>query len=558
MTVRHAPRGPTTGAAGRPRPTGRRRRGPLGTTLLVMLAVVVIGGIVADVLTDVWWYDSVGFRDVFVKELTTKVGHLRRRRRLLTGGGRGLEPGHRLPHPPALHPGHPGPAGARAVPPGHRAAAPDRRVGGARSCSGCSPGPGRWAPGAPSCSGSTAQPFGIKDPQFGLDVGFFVFTLPWLRLRRQLPDRRARPGVRRRGLHPLRLRRPPAARPRADHARRLRAPRHPRRPHRAHPRRVVLARPLLAVDPEGLAAHRHHLHRRPRRAARRRRILAVAARDVRRLLPRRDLEPQLAAADHRRRAARRHRRRRRRHLPGADPVAQGQPVGRSRSRRSTSSATSTPPGRRSASTGSSASRTRRRAETEDKAVLRRRRQRHPGRAHHRPQRRRAHVPPARRPSATTTRSPTPSTSTATPIDKQTRDAVVAVREINLERPARRPAQLAQRPHRLHARLRLLRGLRQPAHHRGRPGLLRGRRPAARIGEYEPRDLLRRAVAGLLRRRRRAGCPAARVRLPRRRRGRRRRAATPTPATAVCRSARRCAGSPTRSSTARPTSCSRMP
>ena len=25
------------------------------------------------------------------------------------------------------------------------------------------------------------EPFGIKDPQFGLDVGFFVFTLPWLR-----------------------------------------------------------------------------------------------------------------------------------------------------------------------------------------------------------------------------------------------------------------------------------------------------------------------------------------------------------------------------------------
>ena len=25
------------------------------------------------------------------------------------------------------------------------------------------------------------EPFGVKDPQFGLDIGFFVFTLPWLR-----------------------------------------------------------------------------------------------------------------------------------------------------------------------------------------------------------------------------------------------------------------------------------------------------------------------------------------------------------------------------------------
>ena len=56
-------------------------------------------------------------------------------RTLRRGGPRhrrrgGLQPGHRLPHPPAVHPGHPRAAGARAVPPGHRAAAADRRVGG--------------------------------------------------------------------------------------------------------------------------------------------------------------------------------------------------------------------------------------------------------------------------------------------------------------------------------------------------------------------------------------------------------------------------------------------
>ena len=62
------------GTSGPARPVGRRRRGPLGTTIVVLLGLVVLGGIAADILTDVWWYDSVGFRSVFVKELTTKLG----------------------------------------------------------------------------------------------------------------------------------------------------------------------------------------------------------------------------------------------------------------------------------------------------------------------------------------------------------------------------------------------------------------------------------------------------------------------------------------------------
>ena len=51
------PEGSDEGSGGPPRATGRRRRGPLGTTLLILLAVIVIGGILADVLTEVWWYD---------------------------------------------------------------------------------------------------------------------------------------------------------------------------------------------------------------------------------------------------------------------------------------------------------------------------------------------------------------------------------------------------------------------------------------------------------------------------------------------------------------------
>ena len=61
------------GPGGPPRTETRRRRGPLGTTLVVLVGLFVLGGIAADVLTDIWWYDSVGFRGVFVKELTVKL-----------------------------------------------------------------------------------------------------------------------------------------------------------------------------------------------------------------------------------------------------------------------------------------------------------------------------------------------------------------------------------------------------------------------------------------------------------------------------------------------------
>ena len=62
-----------------------------------------------------------------------------------------------------------------------RAARPDRRR---------RPRPGS---GAPGCCGATARPFGEKDPQFGKDISFFAFDLPWYRfvLGFALRDRRA-------------------------------------------------------------------------------------------------------------------------------------------------------------------------------------------------------------------------------------------------------------------------------------------------------------------------------------------------------------------------------
>ncbi len=62
------------------------------------------------------------------------------------------------------------------------------------------------------------------------------------------------------------------------------------------------------------------------------------------------------------------------------------------------------------------------------------------------------------------------------INGKVRDTVVAVRELDLN-GAGQPAQLAQRPHRLHPRLRGRRGVWQPAHDRRRAGVLRGEHPA---------------------------------------------------------------------------------
>ena len=221
-----------------------------------------------------------------------------------------------------------GPCTSRSPPPSRSSsstARPSSRCAGSPcgrcpSCSGLLAGSGSMGAWRTFLLWVNREPFGIKDPQFGLDVGFFVFTLPWLRFvvsfvtvvlvlafvaaafthyvygGLQLPGRG--PTTRAAFVH-LGILGALIALTRAAS--------------------YWLDRYSLSTQ-KGEPAHRHHLHRRQRGAAhegdpRGRR------RHVRRLLPRRDLEPQLAAAGHRRRPARRHRRGRRGHLPGADPAA---------------------------------------------------------------------------------------------------------------------------------------------------------------------------------------------------------------------------------------------
>ncbi len=173
------PEGPDEGGGGPPRATARRRRGPLGTTLLVLLGVVVIGGIVADVLTDVWWYDSVGFRGVFVKELTAKLA-IFAGAAIITGGvvASSLVIAYRtrplyIPVTPAQ----------QVLEQYRQAIEPLRRIGvvAVPVVLGLLAGSGSMGAWRTFLLWANREPFGIKDPQFGLDVGFFVFTLPWLR-----------------------------------------------------------------------------------------------------------------------------------------------------------------------------------------------------------------------------------------------------------------------------------------------------------------------------------------------------------------------------------------
>lgn len=180
--------GPDGPGEGSPRPAGgagggaggvlRRRRGPLLPTALVLIGLAVVGGIAADILTDVWWYDSVGFRGVFVKELLAKTG-IFAVAGLLTGGAVAVSLVVAYRTRPIYIPVTP----AQQVLEQYRQAIePLRRVAviGIPVVLGLLAGSGSMGAWKTFLLWANGVPFGTKDPQFGLDVGFFVFTLPWL------------------------------------------------------------------------------------------------------------------------------------------------------------------------------------------------------------------------------------------------------------------------------------------------------------------------------------------------------------------------------------------
>ncbi|HZJ06732.1 MAG TPA: UPF0182 family protein, partial [Nocardioidaceae bacterium] len=156
-----------------------RRSGPLLPTLAILAIIVVLVSVTAQWWTEVLWFDSVGFTSVFWTELITKVG-------LFVVGGlitavvvaSSLLVGYRT------RPVYP-PISAEQQNLDHyrEMLEPLRRLAtiAAPAVLGIFAGSAAASQWQTFLLWVNRVPFGSKDAQFGLDIGFFVFTLPWLR-----------------------------------------------------------------------------------------------------------------------------------------------------------------------------------------------------------------------------------------------------------------------------------------------------------------------------------------------------------------------------------------
>jgi len=154
------------------------RRSPLGMTLTILVALGVVLSAIAQVWTEVMWFDSVNRRSVF----TTQVGA-----QVLLGlvGGlitaalvwTSLHFAHRArPIYPPVTPQQ------DALDRYREALEPIRRMATIviPVLAGLVTGIAASAQWETFLLWRNAQPFGTTDPHFGMDIGFFVFTLPWL------------------------------------------------------------------------------------------------------------------------------------------------------------------------------------------------------------------------------------------------------------------------------------------------------------------------------------------------------------------------------------------
>jgi uncharacterized membrane protein (UPF0182 family) len=174
------PRGAGSGAGGRRPPSLSlgRRRGPLVPTVIVLVVLGFLVSIMASVWTEVLWFDSVGFRGVFVTELTTKVllfvvGFV------LTAAvvASSLVIGYRTR--PIYAPVTPQQQNLDQY---REAIEPLRRIAmfAIPGILGLLAGTGAAGQWKTFLLWRNQVPFGSKDAQFHLDLSFFVFTLPWV------------------------------------------------------------------------------------------------------------------------------------------------------------------------------------------------------------------------------------------------------------------------------------------------------------------------------------------------------------------------------------------
>ena len=156
-----------------------RRRGPLGPTIAILVALGFFGSLAASVWSDVLWFDSLGFRTVFVTELTTKI-LLFTVGAVLTGAlvASSLVIGYR-----SLPVYAPVTTQQQNLDQYREAIEPLRRLAtiGIPIVLGLLAGAGAAGQWQTFLLWRNRVKFGTTDPHFKLDLSFFVFTLPWLR-----------------------------------------------------------------------------------------------------------------------------------------------------------------------------------------------------------------------------------------------------------------------------------------------------------------------------------------------------------------------------------------
>ena len=157
----------------------RRRRGPLVPTLLVLAAVAVVLGLLAEIWTEVLWFNQLGFSQVFRTRLVTEV-------LLFVVGGAlmaaavGISVTFAYRSRPVYAPVD---SEQQNLDRYRESLEPLRRL----VMIVLPAGLGLFAGSAASQQWETVllwlnrAPFGVTDPQFSMDISFFVFTLPFLR-----------------------------------------------------------------------------------------------------------------------------------------------------------------------------------------------------------------------------------------------------------------------------------------------------------------------------------------------------------------------------------------
>lgn len=156
----------------------RRRRGALAPTLAILGVLVVGMLILAEVWTDVLWYDQLQFVRIYQTQMLTRIGLFVAGGLVMAGGVlASLVLGYRF------RPVYASVSPEQASLDRYRdSIEPLRRL----VVIALPIGLGLFAGSAASEQWKTfllwwnRVPFGTKDPQFHLDVAFFVFTLPWL------------------------------------------------------------------------------------------------------------------------------------------------------------------------------------------------------------------------------------------------------------------------------------------------------------------------------------------------------------------------------------------